>query len=89
MILIVMFKSLLIVMDTEKIQRNFIIAKSVLSSSQLFSINVILIASEELVLIQEGIDDLVRLTQVNGQNCIQIVPRNNEANYVYVENYSG
>lgn len=44
---------------------------------------------EELVLIQAGIDDLVRLTQVNGQNCIQIVPRSNEANYVNVENYSG
>jgi len=43
----------------------------------------------EVRLIEEGIADLQRLTMVNGKRCITILPRNNEANYISVENYSG
>jgi hypothetical protein len=46
-------------------------------------------SSDEILLIEAGIADLVELTKVNGQFCIQIVPRGTEANYVNVENYSG
>jgi hypothetical protein len=45
--------------------------------------------STELRQIEDGITDLQRLTQVNGRNCITILPRNNEANFIRVENYSG
>jgi hypothetical protein len=45
--------------------------------------------SEEVTLIEAGIADLQQLTMVNGQNCITILPRNNEPNYISVENYSG
>jgi len=43
----------------------------------------------EVALIEEGIRDLQELTKVNGQACIQIRPRNNENNYIRVENFSG
>jgi len=39
--------------------------------------------------IEEGIADLMRLTMVNGRNCITILPRNNEANFISVQFYSG
>lgn len=39
--------------------------------------------------IEYGIEDLQELTKVNGQYCIRILPRNNEGNYVRIENYSG
>jgi len=43
----------------------------------------------EIQRIQAGIDDLVRLTMVNGQYCIRILPRSNQGDYIRVENYSG
>jgi len=45
--------------------------------------------STELRQIEAGIADLQELTKVNGRNCVTILPRNNEANYIRVENYSG
>jgi hypothetical protein len=45
--------------------------------------------TEQIALIEAGIADLQHLTEVNGQSCIQLVPRNDEPDYVYVENYSG
>jgi len=43
----------------------------------------------EVALIEEGIRDLQELTKVNGQFCIRILPRNNQGDYIRVENYSG
>jgi hypothetical protein len=45
--------------------------------------------TEEIRLIEAGIADLQELTKVNGRQCVTILPRNNEANYVSIENYSG
>lgn len=45
--------------------------------------------AEQVRLIEAGITDLQRLTMVNGQYCIRILPRSNQANYISVENYSG
>jgi hypothetical protein len=45
--------------------------------------------SDEISKIEAGIADLVELTKVNGQTCVQILPRQSEADYVYVEDYSG
>jgi len=39
--------------------------------------------------IEAGIADLQELTKVNGKQCITILPRNNEADYISIENYSG
>jgi len=39
--------------------------------------------------IQEGINDLVSRTRVNGRNCIQILPRSGQSAYVSVERGSG
>jgi len=43
----------------------------------------------EVARIEAGIEDLQRLTMVNGQYCIRILPRSNQGDYVRVENYSG
>lgn len=43
----------------------------------------------EVAQIEEGIRDLQELTKINGQYCIRILPRNNQGNYIRVENYSG
>jgi hypothetical protein len=40
-------------------------------------------------LIEAGITDLVELTKVNGVTCVQILPRQSEPDFVFVENYSG
>jgi hypothetical protein len=45
--------------------------------------------SDEVLLIEAGIADLVELTKVNGQTCVQILPRQSEPDFVFVENYSG
>jgi len=45
--------------------------------------------AEQIRQIEEGIADIQRLTRVNGQNCITILPRQNQAAYVSIENYSG
>jgi len=45
--------------------------------------------ANEVSRIEAGIADLQRLTRVNGRDCIRILPRSNEANYIRVENYSG
>jgi hypothetical protein len=45
--------------------------------------------SDEITSIEAGIAQLVELTKVNGQICVQILPRGSEADYVFVENYSG
>jgi hypothetical protein len=39
--------------------------------------------------IEEGIRDLQELTKVNGEWCIRIFPRETQANYVYIQDYSG
>jgi len=45
--------------------------------------------ADQIAKIQHGINDLQELTKVNGEYCIRILPRNNEPNYVAIENYSG
>lgn len=45
--------------------------------------------AEEVRLIEAGILDLQELTKVNGQDCVRILPRSTQADYVRVENYSG
>jgi hypothetical protein len=45
--------------------------------------------SENIASIESAIAELVELTKVNGQLCVQILPRQSQADYVYVENYSG
>jgi hypothetical protein len=45
--------------------------------------------ANEVQRIEAGIADLQRLTMVNGQNCIRILPRSNQGDYISVENYSG
>jgi hypothetical protein len=45
--------------------------------------------SDEIASIEAGIAELQELTKVNGQTCVQILPRGSQADYVYVENYSG
>jgi len=44
---------------------------------------------DQIARIEEGIADLQRLTRVNGRDCIRILPRSTQADYVSVENYSG
>jgi len=39
--------------------------------------------------IEAGIVDLQELTKVNGEFCVRILPRNNEPDYIRVENFSG
>jgi hypothetical protein len=45
--------------------------------------------SDDIAKIEAGIADLVELTKVNGQLCIQILPRQSEPDYVIVEDSSG
>jgi hypothetical protein len=54
-----------------------------------YTINPAGYTSDEILLIEAGIADLVELTKVNGQTCIQILPRGSERDYIEVENYSG
>jgi hypothetical protein len=46
---------------------------------------------DQITLIEAGIADLLKLTQVNGENCINILPNTvpSRTDYVSVENYSG
>jgi hypothetical protein len=46
-------------------------------------------ANEQIDLIEAGIADLQKLTEVNGQPCIKIQPRTTETDYISVENFSG
>lgn len=39
--------------------------------------------------IEAGIRQLEELTRVNGQLCLRVNPRTNQANYISIENYSG
>jgi len=45
--------------------------------------------SDQVRRIEEGIADLQRLTRVGTRDCIRILPRTNQADYVSIENYSG
>jgi len=45
--------------------------------------------TDQLALIEEGIADLQRLTDIDGVSCIQILPRTTQTDYISVENYSG
>jgi hypothetical protein len=45
--------------------------------------------SDQILVIESSIAELVELTKVNGQICVQIVPWQGEADYVEVEHYSG
>ena len=47
------------------------------------------IDDEQITKIELGIKDLVESTKVNGEYCIQIVPRTNEDDYVYIEDGGG
>jgi hypothetical protein len=45
--------------------------------------------ASEIAAIEAGIRDLQELTRVGGEYCIRILPRNNQGDYIRVENYSG
>jgi len=45
--------------------------------------------ADEVARIEAGIEDLQRLTMVDGQPCIQIRPRSTQGDYITIENYSG
>jgi len=44
---------------------------------------------DEVRRIEDAVTDIQRLTRVNGRDCIRLIPRSNEANYIFIENYSG
>jgi hypothetical protein len=44
---------------------------------------------QQIDLIEAGIADLQKLTEVNGVQCIKILPRSTQTDYISVENYSG
>ncbi len=48
-----------------------------------------IVADDQIEKIELGIKDLVESVMVNGEYCVQILPRTDEENYVYIRDDTG